>query len=131
MTTRKKRPAPTGPGDSVLRDILESAEYREALKARMLAGKASASELGLARDLGMAVPVLDRDTEFREALRAMDREARAVFGDILRMTNTAREITKLRVIRTGTFVGLGWGTATTDPVPVDQTSEPTDTDLLP
>jgi len=127
---KRSRPRPASPGtDSLLRQILESDDYKAALRDRMLAGKASATELALARDLGMTLDQGDPDDADRRALREMDPAALSVLGDLLRL-----DPRRLRVIRAGSIVGLGWNTDAVDPEsrPTEPTSQPDEaTDLMP
>jgi hypothetical protein len=101
----------------VLRSIIESPEYRDALKQRLLAGKATASEIGLARELGVttAVSIKTKADAEREAMRIMPVDRRRL------MTDTIREYRDLvNQVLAGTVPTV---------VPVDP--EPTDDALLP
>lgn len=119
MRTRRKPPTPTV-GDSVLREIIESPEYKQALKDRLLAGKATSQELSLARELNVAVSVQDKDEQAREALRALDPDSRQALGDILRLTDRVETARRIRI--TYTMV---------DDAPVSADQDLTESDLLP
>jgi hypothetical protein len=148
MSKRRTPPAPS-PADSVLREILESDEYKAALRDRMLAGKATAAEIGLARSLGLAVKLNDGDDDARDAMKAMDLETSRLLSDLVRMSMQSPDSTRLRIIKAGTVVAVGYDQANPgprpgiqtladrlrrrDPVPEPTTDfpEPTDEDLMP
>jgi hypothetical protein len=111
----KKAKAAPAPPDSVLREIVESPEYRDALRSRILAGKATASEIGLARSIGETVKLNDGDDDARDALDAMDTETRRCLTDMIRMS-LSPDSTRLRLIRAGSIVGVGYDKNPT-PVP--------------
>jgi hypothetical protein len=83
---KRRTPAAPSTSDSILREILESEDYKAALRSRLLAGKATASEIGLARDLGLTitVPIKDREAAEREAMRRMPIEHRRQMTDRIR-----------------------------------------------
>lgn len=118
MSKRQTPPAPS-PADSVLREILESEDYKAALRGRMLAGKATAAEIALARDLGVAVPVQEKDELTRQAMRAMPRSVLSRWADICRMMDRPETAVRLRCIDAGSVVGIGYDASA---VPVDQTT---------
>ena len=147
MTTRRKTPAPTTAADGMLAEIFASPEYQNALRERLVSGKFTAAEINLARSLGMRVPVGDGDDDARENIRKADRAAMSVLADLDRMAMSP-DSTKLRVYQAGDVIGvvapaellragldaITRGTAyqpPADSIPVDQTTEPTDEDLLP
>ncbi len=99
---------PSTSTDAMLAEIFQSPEYQSALKERLISDTAKASEINLARSLGIFVPIQDEDTAAREAMRAMDRDARALIMDILRMMDTPATAVELQVLRVGTLVGVGF-----------------------
>ena len=121
--------------DATLRTVLSSPEYLAAVKERAIAGRITATEANLLRSLGVAVPVLDQDTAARENLRKLPREVLAVLADANRLALSPQN-TRLRLIRAGSIVGVGYDTST-DPIPVYPIPPPsatvpqTDDELLP
>jgi hypothetical protein len=83
---KKKTPTPTTT-DNLLAEIFQSPEYQEALKQRLIDGTAKASEINLARSLGLAIPIQDEDTLLREAMRRMDKHARQILHRLIRMAD--------------------------------------------
>jgi len=115
---KRSATAPSTATDSVLRSIVESEEYKAALKTRMLAGKATSAELSLARDLGMVVPQNDGLDGERDAMRAMDKTTRRRLTDMLRLMRTPDGAARFRCIDAPGVIGIGYVNA----VPVDQTT---------
>ena len=110
MSKRRTPTTPASPeADKVLRDVMSSPEFTEALKARAIAGRITATEASLLRSLGVAVPVIDRDTEARENLGRIPKETRRVLCDLDRIA-LSPESTRLRVIRAGSIIGIGYDT---------------------
>jgi hypothetical protein len=114
-----KRRTPTAvPLDSTIGIILRSSEYRDSLKARLLAGRATSAELQLALQIGLEIgPTQAPDP----ALALMGSEFREVFLAILKMADDPYRRSRLRVIKAGSIRGIGYDE--TNAIPVDQTTQ--------
>ena len=116
-----KRSKPTTPAnpeaDAILRDVMSTPEFVEALKARAIAGKISSTEAGLLRSLGVSVPEMDRDGAAREAMREMDVETSCLLSDLCRMSMRSPDSTRLRIIRAGAIVAVGYDASDPSPRP--------------
>src|ERR1700730_8277596 len=98
---------PSTSTDAMLAEIFQSPEYQSALKERLISGTAKASEINLARSLGIFVPIQGEDTAAREAMRKMDRDTLRLLMDLIRMSSS-KEATDLRVIQIGDLISLGY-----------------------
>jgi hypothetical protein len=86
---RRKTGAADPSADAILREVMSSPEFVEALKARAIAGKVTATEANLLRSIGVAVPGSIRNEEDieKEAMRRMTMQERSTLGDLLRKHN--------------------------------------------
>jgi hypothetical protein len=105
MKKRPTEPTANPEADAILRSVMSSPEFTEALKARAIAGRISSTEASLLRSLGVAVPVLDRDAEARENLGKMDRTTRRMLSDLDRLALSPNSTT-LRLIETSEWIGV-------------------------
>lgn len=104
-----KKPKPTST-DATLREIFASEEYQAALRERLVSGTAKASEIQLARQLGLLTAEQDDEARTKEGLRQMDDEARSVLMDMLVVSGTPTASAKIRVTSRPGWIGVEYPT---------------------
>jgi len=88
-----------------IRDLMDTPEYRQALKDRILAGTAKTSEINLARELGVFTTEERVELSAKQYLARMDPQALAVHNDLIRVSMSAASQT-IRVVRSGGYIGI-------------------------
>jgi hypothetical protein len=90
--------------ENALKEVFASEEYRTALKARLVAGTAKASEINLARTLGMLSEEVERSIA-NGNIAKMDPGARRAVQDILDISTSAAS-GSIRRVETDTMIGV-------------------------
>ncbi len=88
-----------------IRDLVNTAEYREALKSRLLAGTAKSTEIALARELGLITKDESTELSAKAYLSRIDPALLAVMNDIT-VTSMSSASQTLRMVRTATHIGV-------------------------